>query len=225
MMLFDAPVLRCCGPSPGTLRHKKHHLIFSFMKSHVNFSKALGAIGLFVMLMTSAACQQKKGATEETGHASRGMASPKTDLHTAVVTGNLEVVRQHIAAGTDLNTKEPYGGSSPLISAAVFGKSEIAKALIDAGADINLQNNDGSTALHCAAFFCRPEIVKMLLDKHADKTLKNKYNATAYENVSGPFQEVKSVYDMILQALAPMGLVLDYAYVEKTRPVIAAMLK
>lgn len=147
------------------------------------------------------------------------------DIHTAVVSGNIEAVRQHIAAGSDLNVKDPFGGSSPLISAAVFGKTDIAKVLIDAGANLNIQNNDGSTALHCAAFFCRPEIVKLLLDKKADKSIKNKYNATAYENVSGSFQEMKPAYDMIVNALSPMGLKLDYAYVEKTRPEIAAMLK
>jgi ankyrin repeat protein len=135
------------------------------------------------------------------------------------------VVRQHIAAGSDINVKDPFGGSSPLISAAVFGKTEIAKALIDAGASLNVQNNDGSTALHTAAFFCRPEIVKMLLDKHADKTIKNNYRSTPYETVTAPFKDVKSIYDMMVGALSPMGLKLDYAYLEKTRPVIAAMLK
>ena len=101
----------------------------------------------------------------------------------------------------------------------------MAKFLIDAGADINFQNNDGSTALHTAAFFCRPEIVKMLLDKGADKTIKNKYGATPYESVAGPFADVKNSYDMMGKMLGPMGLKLDYAYIEKTRPEIATMLK
>ena len=117
------------------------------------------------------------------------------------------------------------GGSTPLMSAALFGKTEIAKLLIDAGAMLNVQNNEGSTALITAAFFCRPEIVKMLLEKKANKTIKNKYNNTAYETVAGPFQDVKPVYDMLGSALAPLGLKLDYEYLKKTRPVIAAMLK
>jgi ankyrin repeat protein len=142
-----------------------------------------------------------------------------------VVTGNLEALKQHIAAGTDLNEKDPFGGSSPLITAGVFGKTDEAKVLIEAGADINFKNNDGSTALHTAAFFCRPEIVKMLLDKKADKSIKNKYGATPYESVASPFAEVKSAYDMMGQVLGPMGLKLDYEYIEKTRPKIAEMLK
>lgn len=152
-------------------------------------------------------------------------AAPEVDIHTAVVTDNLEALKQHIAAGTNLNEKDPFGGSSPLISAAVFGKPEAARLLIDAGADINFQNNDGSTALHTSAFFCHPDIVKMLLDKNADKTIKNKYGATPYEMVAGPFEQAKDGYDMMGQVLGPMGLKLDYAYIEKTRPEIAATLK
>jgi len=150
---------------------------------------------------------------------------PDVDIHTAVVTNNLEAVKQHVAAGTNINEKDPFGGSSPLISAAVFGKPEVARYLIDAGADINFQNNDGSTALHTSAFFCHPDIVKMLLDKGADKTLKNTYGATAYETVASPFDQAKDAYDMMGQILGPMGLKLDYPYIEKTRPEIAEMLK
>jgi hypothetical protein len=187
--------------------------------------KLVSILALSALLFTSGACQQKKSDGQDAKSLKTGVKPPQIDIHTAVVTGNLDAVSQHIAAGSDINVKDPFGGSSPLISAAVFGNPEIAKVLIDAGVDLNIQNNDGSTALHCAAFFCRPEIVKMLLDKHADKMLTNKYNATAYENVSGSFKDMKPAYDMILNALAPMGLKLDYAYVEKTRPQIAAMLK
>jgi ankyrin repeat protein len=154
-----------------------------------------------------------------------GTEAPAVDIHTAVVTDNQSAIKQHIAAGSNLNEKDPYGGSSPLISSALFGKTEIAKLLIDAGADINFQNNEGSTALHTAAFFCRPEIAKMLLDKKADKTIRNTYGSTAYESVAGPYADLKPTYEMLEKMLAPMGLKLDYAYIERTRPEMAKMLK
>lgn len=179
-----------------------------------------------LLIMTSCGGQKKDAKQEGESTASKtDVSPPQIDIHTAVVTGNLEALKQHIAAGTDLNEKDPFGGSSPLISAAVFGKTEEARLLIEAGADLNFQNNDGSTALHTAAFFCRPEIVKMLLDKGVDKTIKSKFGATAYQSVAGPFSEVKSSYDMMGKMLGPMGLKLDYPYIEKTRPEIAAMLK
>jgi hypothetical protein len=165
--------------------------------------------------------------TVQTGYAQpqKPAAGPAVDIHTAALTGNLEALKKHIAAKTGLNSKDPMGGSTALLTAALFGKTEAARLLIDAGADLNLQNNDGSTPLHTAAFFCRPDIVKLLLDKGADKTIKNKYGNTALQNVTGAFTDVKPVYDMMLQLLSPMGLQLDYAYVEKTRPEIASMLK
>lgn len=183
------------------------------------FISSMTKISLWAIVLFITACGVKENAQGQNAKA------PDIDLHTAVITENVEVVKQHIAAGSDLNVKDPFGGSSPLISAAVFGKTEMAKVLLDAGVDINFQNNDGSTALHTAAFFCRPEIVKLLLEKKADKSIKNKYGATAYDNVAGPFSELKDVYDIMKNTLGPMGLKLDYAYIEKTRPEIAAMLK
>jgi len=126
----------------------------------------------------------------------KNVKPPKEDLHTAVLTGNMNALKQHIAAGGNLNVKEPMGGSSPLVTTTLLGKTDMAKILIDAGANLNLKNNDGSTALHVAAFFCRAEIVKMLLAKHADPAIKNNYGSTAYETVALPFKEVKNVYDM-----------------------------
>lgn len=168
-------------------------------------------IYLVMLVSCNSSAQKKEGA-------------PEIDLHTAILTDNLEAVKQHIAVGSDLNEKDPFGGSSPLITAALFDKREAVNLLLDAGADINFQNNDGSTALISAAFFGRPEIVQLLLEKNADKTIKNKYGTTALDNVSAPFAEVKDVYDVMGNMLAPMGLKLDYAYLEKIRPEIAEML-
>ena len=112
-----------------------------------------------------------------------------------------------------------------MITAATFGHTNVAKALIDAGADINQKNNDGSTALITAAFFCRIEIVEALLSNGADKSIRNMSGSTALDVVSSPFGEMKGIYDFIGSALEPFGLKLDYDRIEKTRPVIADLLK
>jgi hypothetical protein len=181
----------------------------------------------FAALLLTSSCNSSSDSSGEAGKkvSQPSAEAPSVDIHTAVLTGNKEALRQHIAAGTNINEKDPFGGSSPLISAALFGKTEEAKILIDAGADINFQNNDGATALHTAAFFCRPEIVRLLLDKGADKNVKNKFSATPYQSVAGSFEESKNTYDILGKVLEPMGLKLDYAYIKKTRPVIAEMLK
>lgn len=146
-------------------------------------------------------------------------------IHAAVISGNLETVKQLIKDGADINEKEPAGGSSPLITATMFGQTEIALELIMAGADVNFRNNDGSTALHTAAFFCRTEIVKALLDNGADKTIRNNAGSTAAEAVAAPFEMVKPVYDYFSKVYAPLELKLDYHRIQTVRPRIAEMLK
>jgi hypothetical protein len=190
-----------------------------------NWLRASIAITFSATLLLMAGCKEKKASVQNTTASESRVKPPETDIHTVVMTDNMEALKQHIAAGSNLNEKDPLGGSSPLISACLFGKPEIAKTLIDGGADLNFRNNDGSTALHTASFFCHPEIVRMLLDKGADKTIKNKYTQTAYESVAGPFADIKGTYDNLSRLLEPMGLKLDFARIEKTRPEIAAMLK
>ncbi len=196
------------------------------MKTQIKNSLSLTTKALFLIaIIFLSSCSDRKASAQKSSTAKSASKAPSIDIHTAVVSGNVEAIKQHIAAGSDINEKDPFGGSSPLISASLFGKTEIAQALIDAGADINVQNNDGSTALHTAAFFCRPEIVKMLLTKNANKTIKNKYDATPYESMAGSFKDVKPTYEMLEKMLSPMGLKLDYTYIEKTRPEISSLLK
>lgn len=150
---------------------------------------------------------------------------PSTDLQMAVITGDIDSVKQHIKAGSDLNAKEPNRGSTPLITAIVFDKKEIALALIEGGADLNITNNDGSTALITASFFCRLEVVKVLISKGADKNIANKRGGTALASVTAPYEMVKPVYEGVEKALKPFGVKFDYEYIKKTRLLIAELLK
>jgi len=152
-------------------------------------------------------------------------AASGVGIHEAVIAGDLEAVGRHIASGSDLNEREPMGGSSPLMSAATFGQTEAAVALIDAGADLDQQNNDGSTALLTAAFFCRTEIVEALLEAGADRSIPNNAGSTALDVVTVPFEALQPTYDFLGTVLAPYGLKLDYDRIKQTRPVIAEMLR
>ncbi|MBT8299975.1 MAG: ankyrin repeat domain-containing protein [Maribacter sp.] len=182
-----------------------------------------------VLLLITAACGQtdnkKKAEVASNTDTKSVIDAPKMDIQAAILSDNIEVVRQHIEAGTDINKKDAMSGSTPLITAASFGKNKIAQELIDAGADLTLKNNDGATALHSAAFFCRVEIVQMLIDAKADKAVRNNFGATPRESVVGPYAEVKPFYEMLQQQLAPLGMQLDLTEIEKTRPVIAMMLQ
>lgn len=175
---------------------------------------------LFVILLV-VACNESGNSIKKESLVDK----PKMDIQTAIRSGKLDIVKQHIEAGTDINKKEQMSGSTPLISAATFGKTAIVEALIDANADLSIKNNDGATALHSAAFFGQIEIVQLLIDAKADKTVKNNFGVTPRESVMGSFADMKPVYEMLQQQLSPLGLQLDLNEIEKSRPVIAMMLQ
>lgn len=197
------------------------------MRTIITLTCKGAAFVLLAIVLCCAGCRNRqndlgynKSQTSEAGT----VTPPDMDIFTAALLGNLEATNGHIKAGTDLNQKDEYG-STPLIIATTFGKNDVAIALINAGADMNLKSEEGSTPLHTAAFFCRTEVVNALLEKGADKTFKNDYGSTPYESVAAPFELVKPIYDKISKDLGPFGLKLDYGLIQKTRPVIAEMLK
>jgi hypothetical protein len=180
--------------------------------------------GMFILFMGMSCNPKDQGSGEKDQPKAEKVRPPKTDIHTAALKGDLTSIEQHIAAGSDLDAKDPFGGSTPLITASVFGKTEVALALIKAGADLNKQNNDGASALHVAAFFGRKEIVEALLVHGADKKLLNSRGELAITAVQAPFEQMIPVYDFFLQQFGPMGLELDYDKLEEIRPLIYKML-
>ena len=71
---------------------------------------------------------------------------PDISIHKAANTGNIEAVKQHLAAGTDVNAKD-RDGWTPLLYAALHGFMEIAELLIGKGADVNAKDDGGDTPL------------------------------------------------------------------------------
>ena len=150
--------------------------------------------------------------------------APVLSLHMAALQGNVETIRQHIDAGSDLDAKDAYG-STPLVIAATFGRTAVAEALIEAGADLHITNSTGSTPLHTAAFLCRTEIVRALLDAGADPRLRDNFGNTPFDAVAGPISDAQDAYDRLQQGLGPLGLRLDNKQLAAMRPRIAQMLR
>jgi ankyrin repeat protein len=187
----------------------------------INSARLVALAFLTVILFSITACNNKKSNPSSNREKPK---PPAMDINSAAYLGNTDIIHRHINAGSDLNKKDDYG-STPLHIATVFGKTEVAIILIEAGADINVLSADGSTPLHNAAFFCRTEIVEALLKKGAEKDIRNSYGSTALESVAGPFEDVKAAYEQLNKDLGPLGLKLDFDRLEKTRPVIAEMLR
>ena len=89
------------------------------------------------------------------------------DIWTAAYDGNIEAVKQHLAAGTDVNAKRS-DGMTPLPLAAQFGRKEVAEMLIAKDADVNARKKNGYTPLDEANWRNKPEIAD-LLREHGGK--------------------------------------------------------
>jgi|ETNmetMinimDraft_26_1059896.scaffolds.fasta_scaffold133033_2 DNA/RNA endonuclease YhcR with UshA esterase domain len=91
---------------------------------------------------------------------------PDISIHKAAGEGNIEAVKQHLAAGTDVNAKLE-GGTPPLSYAAFEGHKEVVELLIAAGADVNAKGADGKTPLDSA-----DGETADIIRKHGGKTKK-----------------------------------------------------
>lgn len=121
----------------------------------------------------------KSDESSNSGEQENKVEAPNLDLHTAIYMRDLDAIRQHILAGSDLNIQEPTRKSTPLITAAALDEPDAAQILIDAGADINATNMDGSTALITAAAFGKTKVAKVLIDAGADLNILNNDGSTA----------------------------------------------
>ncbi|MGY1689901.1 ankyrin repeat domain-containing protein [Geodermatophilus sp. SYSU D01105] len=81
----------------------------------------------------------------------RGADADGGALHAAAAGARLELVRLLLAAGADVNRREPDTGRSALHVAVASGADgdapDVVRVLLDAGADVNATTNDGASAL------------------------------------------------------------------------------
>jgi len=87
-------------------------------------------------------------------------------IHQAGREGNIEAVKYHLAAGTDVNAKDEEG-ETPLHLAAGGCRKEVIELLIEKGADVNAQGVGGMTPLDWAGEWTE---TAYLLSKHGGKT-------------------------------------------------------
>jgi ankyrin repeat protein len=101
--------------------------------------------------------------------------APDISIHDAAHTGNIEAVKKHLDAGTDVNAKDE-DGYTPLYAVAGGGHNEIAELLISKGADVNAKDKDGWTPLHEATMGGHKEVAELLIVKGADVNAKEEFD-------------------------------------------------
>ena len=92
-------------------------------------------------------------------------------IHDAAYDGNIEAVKQHLAAGRDVDARD-VEGETPLRCATIEGHKETVELLIAAGADVNAKDRIRCTVLHWAAIDGNNEIAELLIANGADVNAK-----------------------------------------------------
>jgi len=104
-------------------------------------------------------------------------------IHIAAKIGHLEAVRQHLAAGANVNAID-HEGNTPLHHAVYNDQTEIIRLLIDKGAEVNgkrkaANHEKGVAPLHTATWRSTIETMELLIDNGADVNMKRADGAIA----------------------------------------------
>ena len=102
---------------------------------------------------------------------------PDISIHDAAKAGDIEAVKQHIAAGTDVNAD--MIGATPLYVATDNNHLEIVELLIANGADLNANALGGVTPLFAAIENNHLKIAELLISSGADLNAKNSLGYTS----------------------------------------------
>ena len=152
-----------------------------------------GNLSIFVLLLTLfLSCSntnqenQTSSISEETldNQAVVEVKEPANSIWISAKKGDIESIKQHIAFGTDLNSKGSSRDETALIIASCQGHSDIVELLINNGVNLDIQNDEGVTAQFCAVFFGQTEIVQLLYDAGSNPDIVMSQDLSAMDLVS-----------------------------------------
>ena len=152
-----------------------------------------GNLSIFVLLLTLfLSCSntnqenQTSSISEETldNQAVVEVKEPANSIWISAKKGDIESIKQHIAFGTDLNSKGSSRDETALIIASCQGHSDIVELLINNGVNLDIQNDEGVTAQFCAVFFGQTEIVQLLYDAGSNPNIVMSQDLSAMDLVS-----------------------------------------
>ncbi|KAL3663012.1 hypothetical protein V7S43_011954 [Phytophthora oleae] len=96
-----------------------------------------------------------------------------TPLHLAVITEEVEVIKELLAAGAMLDAVDA-DGQTPLLQACLGGQLKLVRLLLNAGANPSHQNKQAHSPLHYLAAFCRDrQLLRDIIANGADVNAKS----------------------------------------------------
>ena len=151
-----------------------------------NLSVCIFILILFVSCASTNLENETTSISEETSNNPplEEIKEPSSNIWVSAKKGDIESIKQHIAYGTDLNSKGSSREETALIIASCQGYYEIVQLLVNEGADLDIQNDEGVTAQFCAVFFGQTDIVQLLNDAGADPNIIMSQDLTAMDLVS-----------------------------------------
>ncbi len=150
--------------------------------------RALAGLAVGLIALTAANAAEKtllEAAEAGDGAAALALLRERPDVNargpdgtTAIMwasyNGDLELVKQLVAAGADVNAKNDFGAFA-LSEAAMMGSAPIIDALLKAGANADAANNEGETALMEVARTGHIDAANLLLKAGADINLTEQW--------------------------------------------------
>jgi ankyrin repeat protein len=156
----------------------------------MNFMKSQTLFVLFVSIML-VGCNQHAPA-------------PDISVHDAVEKGEIEVLKQHLAAGTDVNARDNIS-MTPLHWAVGNDLHEIVSLLLNNGADVDAKNEDGMTPL----FFSRSRaIAGILISKGAEVNEKDDKGGTPLHALT----HSKEIAELLIKSGANVNAKNEYGF-------------
>jgi ankyrin repeat protein len=95
-----------------------------------------------------------------------------TVLHFAAQFGEIQIIKDEIEAGANLNSQTLLG-FTPLHKALISEKFEACQLIVDAGADIDIADVYNNTPLYYAVFFENQDLINLFLEAGADPNVRS----------------------------------------------------
>lgn len=138
--------------------------------------RRLMTVGLGVALVSLGALAGLTGRLEQ-----RVMALEQTQA----VASQAAILSPSNAAATQTKNTTLSDGATPLMRAAASGNLDTVAALLEHGADVNVQDTEGSTALHWSVNGHATEIVRVLISHGANVNIQDQAGDTPLMLASG----------------------------------------
>ena len=146
-------------------------------------------IFILILFVSCTSTNQENDTTSISEEASNNqpeeeIKEPSSNIWVSAKKGDIESIKQHIAYGTDLNSKGSNRDETALIIASCQGHFDIVHLLVNNDVDLDIQNDEGVTAQFCAVFFGQTEVVQLLKDAGANPNIIMNQDLTAMDLVS-----------------------------------------